>query len=522
MTGKRFWTVAILLMTIAPLGCENSDSGKRTSGKKLRLATHQARRLYQKAHSLISNPRFVDGKMLVGELPDEARQTLDKAETLLTQAIKDWHEDLKKKEDISPCDVALSMLTLGQVRKLKSQIQFWSAGKNTASFQSVRVQTHAILDRLQRRSATINAWKRALSLSQDNLKAEMPAAEQAKTEAEGKYADIQKNIADAESQKSAALKNIETLSRKSSAARAEYRRDPSGKYSKLDEALQSEKQIDAEQSKVQSIEMQMIALEAKKEMRKSALDTTVETLKALQACKTQRTLDAEKLRSQHLQKEVALLSKDAKSALENLATLAVDVKKRGTAITASGGALDLLEEAKRDLTDALQQAESTLKPKILDEHASVFVASAEQYAFLRATRVEIEKLEKRTRSVWEKLAEGKPALNIPAGITEFIQNTAPEKTDTPAINAYSEALNLVNQSVREDPQTEEVWKHHFAQADIALSFAEFLAVIGQPDQAKSKLAEASAAIANALSRTFPARKKKTLLRLQKRIEGTSF
>ena len=198
-----------------------------------------------------------------------------------------------------------------------------------------------------------------------------------------------------------------------------------------------------------------------------------------------------------------------------------NVKQLGVSIGAGGGALDLLEQGNVDMSRALEKADAGQKPRIYNAQANIFRASAEQYSALRAMRIVIEQLEERTRRVWETLIEEKPELKIPSGLTEFLQDTTPEKTDDQAIDAYSEALVFVGKAIGEEPQTEEVWKHHYAQADVALSFAKFLHTIGRSDDAKDKLVEAASAIENALTR-HPARKKKTLLRLQEKIKNTSF
>ena len=479
--------IVCLLVVTAMLGC--SDTPKRVSGKKLRAATREAKKHYDKAQSLLSN--YDDGYN-----KPEVLSALGTAEKILTNTLRE-NDKNGDPEDTPHGELVNARKMLGMVYQLRGKCNLWKIDAITREVGIQENKTHTLLTKVQALNAGAVSYRQSLLENGDITRRLSKAKTDQKTFTDQTVALNSKIKTQTENIK-VLEKKIQSLSVQSASLRKESAVNVSREDSlkKLREAQNVEKKIiDNEvilarnQRDLDTCKKDMVLLQIKLEEAKGQLQ-------GYQA----RSLSVEK-REEKRKSDLIDRENEIKTCWENI------VVSQKTPLNGYPGvsqrslgencqlAMTLTRQAKGDFDKARSQfaaagrIDGNANGLLIDDEAEALVGKAIVMTRLMNLHRMIQSLSDRARMVWKSMGDMQMSIEpVVPEITKFLLETGDLESEI--ANSYRQAVKLRETAVRKTREAKSRLQYQKALADTYETYAVSLRAAGNIDQAAAEMKKA--------------------------------
>ena len=479
--------IVCLLVVAAMLGC--GDTQKRTSGKKLRKDTMQAKKHYEKAQSIITN--YDDGYN-----NPKVLSALGTAEKLLVNTLRE-NGKTGDSEDTPKGELVNTRTMLGMVYQLRGECNL---RKIDAIIREVGVQeniTHALLTRVQDISAGAVSYKQSLLENGDITK----RIDQAKSDHKI-FTDKTNALNSRIKAQTEKIKTLEKTIQKLNATSASLRKESTVNISredslkKLREAQSIEKKIidnevilAQQQRDLAMYRNEMIILQIKLE----EADGKVNTGEA-------RSLSLEK-REKRRKSDLADRENEIKTCWEKIVASQksplqegyLDASQRSLvqncqlAVKLTRGAEKDFDKAKSEFTTALRiNSANTL---LIDDQARALIGKAMVMTSAMNLHKTIKGFSDRVQKVWENMDDVQMSITpVLPEITKYLTET--DAMAPKIVDSYKQAVKFRESAVRKTRDPKSRLQYQKALVKTYEIYAMSLMAAGDADQAAAEMKKA--------------------------------
>lgn len=512
--------ITCLAVIVFMAGC--SDAGKRAAGRNLQEATSKARRLYDKASSILSNPKLVNKNSVktveIETLSPNVLRVLDQAEKILTTSLRENYEDRKGDMDSIPQgDVAIAKMTLGMVRNLRGQYYIWSTEKALKTATSSLNNSLTGLSNTELTNGVIFSFQQRIKNSTDSIKelnAKADSINKDKAEVVEKKKTLNLKIAAHRDEIAQLEKVIAEDSLKASRLQKESSLTTGMEsLKKLESALEIEEKIHANHFKIKNIDDKIKVLAGDIDFHQYQITQADHRLTQigkkregweLKASQDREYLKKESLKVEALIKVVVAWQESSGTACQNAQNMAEK-------------ALSTLSAAKMDFRQAAK-LKSSQKAQILGEGGQSNIKGALLQMTLWDMNRRLDRFAKRAEGVWSQLHVDKPAQAAVETLQKFIERT--NDSAEKAIVDSKAAVSLKESAVKAGAND----RRWYFQRDLVgayITYAQALEVGGREQVAAEVLAKASELLVEIQRRAKAAGEYPSILELKKLIEAVS-